>query len=70
MDWSWILSILKTDERSIEVGRYATMYTEFLRKIKKSFVRPSPVFPKNYTEFLYKEISMCWQTHTHSNVVC
>ncbi len=46
-DWYWILSILKTDDRFIEVGRYATLYMEFLCRIKRSYLRLSHVFPQS-----------------------
>ena len=65
-DWSWILS-MKIDGRSIDVGRYTTLHAEFLRRMKWSYVRPSPVFPQKYTEFLYIGI-LHVDTHTHSNV--
>ncbi len=65
MDWSWILSILKTDGWSIDVGRYATSYVEFLRRIKRFYVRPSQVFPV-YQIPVHRN-SMCWHTFdTHS----
>jgi hypothetical protein len=67
-DWSWILSILKTDGRSIDVDRYATLYTEFQCRINRFYVRPSLVFPQKYTEFLYIE-TLRVGTHTHTHVV-
>ncbi len=67
MDWSWILWILKTDGRSIDIGRYATSFTEFLRRIKRSYVRPNQVFSQKYIKFLCIQ-TLCVDTHTHSNV--
>ncbi len=67
IDWSLILWILKTDRQSIDVGRYATLYMEFLHRIKRSYVRPSPVFPQKYKLLIIGTLRV--DTHTHSNVV-
>jgi hypothetical protein len=47
------LSVRSTDRlilgliylKTIDVGRSATSYTEFLCRIIRSYIRPSPVFP-------------------------
>ncbi len=61
------LSVRSTDRlilgliylKTMDMGRRATSYMEFLCKIIRSYIRPSPVFPYKYTlhKDLVREIS-------------